>query len=292
MAAAPFVSVVIPTCNRPDMLGECLSRVAAAIEVAGELQIEVIVSDDSQDDRTREYVAVAHPWVRWLRGPRRGPAANRNTGVAAASGSWIVFTDDDCLPEPQWIRAYLDAMRTEPGCNVFEGRTVTDRARRRLDEESPANEIGGYLWSCNMAIRRALLERVGGFCESFPYAANEDVDLRLRLIEHGERFPFVAEAAVCHPLRPAKGVRFAVKAGKSYLHLVERHPSLVGKRPWLTFALTSAMRLKQLLRDAVACRGRGLLHATGCLAVALYFETVARIGRERRPPEGKLPAAA
>ncbi|HTY49095.1 MAG TPA: glycosyltransferase family A protein, partial [Steroidobacteraceae bacterium] len=171
MTASASISIVIPTCNRPEMLGECLRRVAAAIDAAGRPQVEVIVSDDSRDERTRDYVASGHPWVRWVRGPRRGPAANRNTGVAAASGAWIIFTDDDCLPEPRWLRAYLQAMQADPASNVFEGRTVADRPRRRLDEESPVNETGGYLWSCNMAIRRELFEHMGGFCESFPYAA-------------------------------------------------------------------------------------------------------------------------
>lgn len=281
-APAPLASVVIPTCNRPELLNDCLARVEQAIGAAGGSRIEVIVSDDSADTLTHDMLASNYPWARWIRGPRRGPAANRNTGVAAAAGEWIIFTDDDCLPEPLWLRAYLDALGANPACNVFEGKTVADRERRRLDEESPVNETGGYLWSCNMAIRRELFDGMSGFCESFPYAAMEDVDLRLRLLAQGERFPFVPEAVVCHPLRPSKGVRFAVKAGRSYLHLVQRHPTLLGERPWLGFVLNSARRCKQLMRDTVRCRGRGLIHATGTLAVGLYFEWLSRMHRDTR----------
>ena len=292
MTAQPSLSIVIPTCNRPEMLSECLSRVAAAIQAAGSPPAEVIVSDDSADDRTRNYVALHHPGVHWVRGPRRGPAANRNVGVAAATGDWIVFTDDDCLPETGWIGAFVAALAVYPGFNVLEGKTVADRARVRLNEESPVNETGGYLWSCNMVIRRELFLRLGGFCESFPYAANEDVDLRLRLLEAGENFPFVDGAVVCHPLRDSKGIGFAVKAGKSYLHLVDRHPALLGSWPWVTFVLNSLRRLKQLLRDAARCQGRGLPHAVGCLGVALYFEAVARVRRRSQQPPGKQPATA
>jgi GT2 family glycosyltransferase len=273
------------------MLGECLRLVEKAVAQAGAAPIEVIVTDDSQDARTREVVGSTYPWVRWVRGPRRGPAANRNAGVAAASGSWVIFTDDDCLPEPLWLREYLGAMRAHPSCNVFEGRTVADRERRRLDEESPTNMTGGYLWSCNMAIRRKLFDSMGGFCESFPHAAMEDVDLRLRLEAQHEAFPFVFGATVCHPLRSGKGVRFTVKAGRSYLHLVARHPVLLGRRPWLSFAFNCARRIRQLLREAAQCRGRGLAQAIACLAVAVYFEAAARIRGTRSANQKLQPAA-
>ncbi len=288
----PFASVVIPTCNRPELLSACLEKLARAIDAAGRPGIEFIVSDDSSDARTLELIHSRYPWARWVRGPRRGPAANRNTGVAAANGSWVIFTDDDCLPDSLWLQAYVDAMERNPSCKVFEGKTVADRERRSLDEESPVNETGGYLWSCNMAIRRDLFERMGGFCETFPYAAMEDVDLRLRLQDRGERFPFVPGAVVCHPLRAAKGLRFSVKIGKSYLHLLDRHPALLGNRPWRTFVLTYARRSKRLLHDAAVCRGRGLVHAAASLAVDVYFDVAARLrSAAKRPPRRLHPAA-
>jgi GT2 family glycosyltransferase len=201
----PLASVVIPTCNRPEMLKDCLELVARAVTAAG-ARIEVIVTDDSADSRSHELLLANYPWARWVRGPRRGPAANRNAGAAAAAGAWIIFTDDDCLADPRWLRAYLDALDANPTSNVFEGKTVADRELRRLDEESPLNETGGYLWSCNMAIRRELFDRLGGFCESFPYATMEDVDLRLRLQEQGETFPFVPDAVIATPFGPPRAL--------------------------------------------------------------------------------------
>lgn len=281
MTGAPVASVVIPTFNRPDMLGDCLRRVAQALAVVPESRIEVIVSDDGRDLRTRDLLVSTYPWVHWVQGPRRGPAANRNAGAAVATGEWIIFTDDDCLPDSLWLRAYLHALRQDSSCNVFEGRTIADREPRSLNEESPVNDTGGYLWSCNMAIRRELFTRMGGFCESFPYAAMEDADLRLRLQRQAERFPFLPDAVVCHPLRPRKGLRFAINAGRSYLHLVERHPTLLGTRPWLTCVLSCARRFQQLARDGVRCRGRGLTQALVRVAIAMYFEAsaTARVAR-------------
>ena len=277
------VSVVIPTCNQPDQLAVCLEALAAAMDVSGQQShIEVVVSDDSADDATERMLQDSHRRVRWVRGPRRGPATNRNAGVAASRGQWVVLLDDDCIPDRHWLGAYLRAIETNPGCNVFEGRTIADRERRRLDEDSPVNEQGGYLWSCNMAIRRALFDQLGGFCESFPYAAMEDADLRLRLEERGEQHRFVPGATVCHPYRQSKGISFVFKSGKSYLLLMRRHPGLLGDRPWQTLVMNVSRRCRLLLRDAVRCGFRGFAFAVASLLVGAYFELLVRL----RPADG------
>lgn len=280
-AATVQFSIVVPTCNRVDLLKRCLNALAAALQRVEGPRVEVIVSDDSRDDATREMVVGGYPWVTWVRGPRRGPAANRNTGVANARGSWILFTDDDCIPDIDWMRAWAAAIQDKPHFQVFEGKTVADRARARFDEESPVNTEGGYLWSCNMAIRRELFDRLGGFSESFPHATMEDIDFRLRLLASGERFAFVAEAIVCHPYRTTKGISFVVKSGESYLHLVSRHPQLLGERRWRDCALNFARRARILLRAAREYRFRGFGYGLAWLAVCSYFDL--RL-RARFPP--------
>lgn len=286
-----LLSIVIPTFNRPDLLRRCLDAVAIAIANAPKCRVEAIVTDDSGNDETRELIGLHYGWVRWARGPRRGPAANRNAGVSLSRGDWILFTDDDCIPSPQWVAAYQSAMESNRQSSVFEGKTIADRERRRFDEESPINCTGGYLWSCNVAIRRSLFDRLGGFCDTFPFAAMEDVDLRLRLIERGEKFPFVADAVVCHPFRATKGVGFAMRAARSYLHLVSRHPDLLGASPWRTCAALCARRTKHLLRDAVRYRFRGFSYAVSWLAISIYFEIAARARRRRSRLGTDLPAA-
>jgi GT2 family glycosyltransferase len=271
------LSIVIPTCNRPELLDACLRSVREALLHGAHQDIEVVVTDDSPTDDSQRLVQVRHPQVRWSAGPRRGPASNRNAGVRAATGSWILFVDDDCIVTREWVLAYLRAFERFPDACVFEGKTVADRPRRRMDEESPVNEHGGYLWSCNMAIRRDLFEELGGFCESFPYATMEDVDLRLRIASAGHRFPFIAEAVVCHPYRASKGLQFVVKNGRSYLHLVDRHPDLVTRRPILSGILNAARRAKALMLEAVRCRFKGFPFAAGSLFIIVYYDFVARL---------------
>ena len=203
-------SVVIPTCARYGYLAMCLDGLELAAQQVPGSDLEVIVSDDTPEDERRADPAPGLAFVKAVPGPRRGPASNRNRGASIAKGDWLIFVDDDCVPQPGFLKGYGDALSAHPECRVFEGRTAANRPKARMDEEAPITDAGGFLWSCNFAIRRDVFERLGGFCEDFPYAAMEDVDFRLRIVAAGEKFLYVPAAQVMHPWRP---VSVAAKAG-------------------------------------------------------------------------------
>lgn len=207
MNQLPFFSVIVPTYHRNDLLAKCLDCLTPGVQTLPFEQYEVIVTDDGSQTTAEEMIREHYPWVKWLVGPRKGPAANRNNGAKYAQGEWLAFTDDDCLPDPHWLETYTEAIVAEHLCLVFEGRTYVDRPRQTLAEISPINESGGYLWSCNFAIQGQLFESLSGFDERFPYAAMEDVDLRLRLTNIGHKFSFVKAASVCHPWRVKSSTR-------------------------------------------------------------------------------------
>lgn len=218
-------SVVIPTYKRQQALGECLNCLAhyfdpGVQELLGR-GIEVIVTDDGHDDSIKKFLARRYPWCSYTQGPQRGPAPNRNHGARQASGEWIVFTDDDCLPQPGWIEAYAEFTHLY---DLLEGRTSADGARTRVDEECPINETGGYLWSCNFAIRRELYFQLGGFNEHFPEAAMEDVELNRRINKAGLRRLFLPMADVKHPWRSRKGLGFLRAKARSIATYVRLHP--------------------------------------------------------------------
>jgi GT2 family glycosyltransferase len=199
--------VIIPTCGRPDLLARCLERLAPGAQTLSADRYEVIVSDDGVPT-VEGFLAEKYPWARWCPGPRRGPAANRNAGAREARGEWLAFTDDDCLPDPGWLAGFVAA--THPGCQVYEGKTTCEGGVPSPLYHAPVNLSGGYLWSCNMLIRRSTFEELGGFDEEFRYPAMEDVDLRERLVREGHHFEFVPEAMVDHPARRlASGRRLA-----------------------------------------------------------------------------------
>ncbi|MEQ8536747.1 MAG: glycosyltransferase [Coleofasciculus sp. D1-CHI-01] len=224
MPLSPFFSVVIPTYHRNDLLVKCLDCLAPGRQTLSADQYEVIITDDGSHATAEKIVLKYYTWAKWVAGSSLGPACNRNNGAKYTQGEWLVFTDDDCLPDPQWLEAYRKAIAAQTACLVFEGRVYVERPRRSFGETAPVNESGGYLWSCNFAIHRQLFEFLGGFDERFPYAAMEDVDLRLRITKSKHKFIFVKEAAVCHPWRYKGNWKQLKKRQESVLLYLSIHP--------------------------------------------------------------------
>ncbi len=224
--ANPRFSVVIPTCRRNDALARCLDQLKEGVQTLPASAYEVIVSDDGLEGvNARSLVRDHYPGVRWVAGPARGPAANRNRGAAEARGAWLAFTDDDCLPQPGWLAAFAARLGEPDGSalRVLEG-TTTPGEQENFGPflSSPVNREGGLLWSCNFAIERRLFEEMGGFDDQFPYPHLEDVDLRLRLQDRGQAFPFVREAVVEHPPRPGHPVPRWVRVQESSYYLARK----------------------------------------------------------------------
>lgn len=192
-------TLIIPTCNRPADLERCLRALAPQLE---QHSCEVIVSDDSRDERTQALLASAFPWVKKTTGPRRGPGANRNAAARHATGEWLIFIDDDLIPAPSFLSAYFTAFETEKDKGVLHGHTVATPEQSSLLLEAP--EVLGPLQifpSCNFAIRRALYEKTEGFDVRY-FPAFEDMEYCARLQAQGEPCGFVPNALVHHPKRP------------------------------------------------------------------------------------------
>lgn len=226
---SPRFTVVIPTCRRDESLARCLDLLVPGAQTLPAAEYEVIVTDDGPPDgNARLMVEARYPSVRWVQGPRLGPAANRNFGASHARGTWLVFTDDDCLPQPGWLSAF--ANRLDAGtdhCRVLEGRTDAGVAKIGPFEQAPANTLGGLLWSCNIAVERSLFDEMGGFDAGFPYPHLEDVDFRLRLDDAGERYLFVREACIIHPPRPVVGALKWARSQESAFYLARKRGSTV-----------------------------------------------------------------
>ena len=193
----PRISVVVPTCNRNDALAQCLDLLAPGVQTLPAGDYEVIVTDDGSHDSAQTMVREQYPWARWTRGPKRGPAANRNGGAAQARGEFLAFTDDDCLPTATWLQGYADAIASE--IEVYEGVTDVTGPLRAPFVVAPVNHQGGVLWSCNMMVSRRLFDEMGGFDEGFPHASDEDTDFRERVKAVGQAMRLVPAALIYHP---------------------------------------------------------------------------------------------
>ncbi len=177
---ALLVSVVVPTCGRPDLLRRCLA--ALERQTLARHSYEIVVVDDTE--------------------LRSGPAAARNRGWRQAKAPVVAFTDDDTVPDARWLEEGLAAVRR--GGDAVVGRTVMPLSAAPTDYER--NESGlerGEFITANCFVRRYVLERLGGFDESFRLPWREDSDLHFRLLERGFRILRAEAALVVHPVRPA-----------------------------------------------------------------------------------------
>jgi GT2 family glycosyltransferase len=262
MKPKPFISVIVPTYHRNGLLAACLDCLTPGAQTLSAEQYEVIVTDDGSQTTAEQMVRERYAWARWVRGPGKGPAANRNNGARIARGLWLAFLDDDCLPDSQWLKSYAEAIAAEPGYLVFEGRTYVDQPRRTLAEYSPLNETGGYLWSCNFSVKKSVFESLSGFDERFPYAAMEDVDLRTRLLKAGHRFLFIRDASVCHPWRERGDWKSLKRSQKSTFIYLSIHPEEQARINAISvFRMGLSCFVRDTIPGVVKFRGRGLRRA-------------------------------
>jgi GT2 family glycosyltransferase len=193
-------AVVIPTIGRAS-LRALLERLAVG---PGPLPAEVLVVHD----RPGRPLSVRAPIrlldrVRVLTGPGRGPAAARNVGWRATDAEWVVFLDDDVLPDRRW-RVDL-AADLERDAAAVQGRITVPlpRGRAPTDWERQVAGLVGAAWiTADMAYRRDVLVEVGGFDERFPRAYREDTDLAIRVRRRGHRLT-VGTRTATHPVGPA-----------------------------------------------------------------------------------------
>lgn len=231
------ISVVTPTFNRPDLLERCLE--ALATQSLAPDRYEIIVADDAASEATRRHVArwkercrVAGPAIHYLPvTATNGPAAARNAGWRLAQGEIIAFTDDDCVPDRDWLAAGLRAMAG--GASGVSGRVIVPLPEQPSDyERNAAGLETAEFVTANCFYRRCALEAVGGFDERFAAAWREDSDLFFTLLERGEPLAHADEAIVTHPVRPARwGVSMCQQRKSRYNALLyKKHPQLFRER--------------------------------------------------------------
>lgn len=202
------VSVVVPTCGRPDLLNRCIQ--ALSQQTLDPRSYEVIIVDDRPSAQTRNTV---HAWKERLthdgpcltylanHGPH-GPAAARNRGWRQARAEVVAFTDDDTVPAPAWLDNGLAAF--DAGVAALCGQVEMPLPATPTDYERDAGHLeSAEFVTANCFCRKAVLERLNGFDERFRMAWREDSDLHFRLLDLRERIARAPQAVVIHPVRPA-----------------------------------------------------------------------------------------
>jgi glycosyltransferase involved in cell wall biosynthesis len=290
MAPVPRISVVMPTYRRPALLSRCLDALLAQ-SLPGDAY-EIVVVDDGRTDDTRacvaEFEAIAShaggPSIRYVQPEgTRGPAGARNRGWRAARGALIAFTDDDTVPDVDWLRLGEAAMAA-PGRVAAWGRvhvplpaTLTDNARNTAGLEN------AVFVTANAFVLCEALAAVGGFDERYLRAWREDTDLYFALLAaypQPRAIVSAPRALVLHPVRDAKflvsigqqaNMAFDALLFKKYPQLYDQHIGF--RHPPVDYSLIVAATVGAL----VAAPFSGLLAAAlGAVALAGILVLTAR----------------
>lgn len=250
----PLLSIVIPTRDRRETLVETLGRIAA--DATGE-SIEVIVVDDGSEDGSAGAaigLGMAHPLaVRVLDRsgkPSTGPAAARNRGIEAATGSACLLLDDDVQPRQGTIGRHLSFHLEHPDpADALLGRVVPAPAvdslfSRWAHEHGPQFSYASLsplkavpptsFWTAQVSVKTELLRRAGGFDESFQSPLFEDVELALRLDRDGMKLSYDPDAVAEHtqPIDIDYALARARRSGPQFRALAERAPDVrLPRRP-------------------------------------------------------------
>lgn len=247
------ISVIVPTYKRPRLLLRCLQALTSQVLEKG--YYEIIIVSDGPDEKTRDMImnilSEGMPMVHFHSLPEKcGPAAARNAGWKMAKGELIAFTDDDCIPQPDWLtNAWKIYSKLDLSRVAFSGQTIVPISHPPTDYELNISRLSECEFiTANCMCTKKALEQVNGFDERFTSAWREDSDLQFKFIEHDIPIFKTDSAIVVHPVRKASwGVSLREqkksmfnallykKYPKLYREKIQRHP------PWRYYAIVIAV---------------------------------------------------
>lgn len=208
------VSIAVCTANRADDLAVALDHLAH-LHLPERIEVELIVVDNMPHDHTRRVVEAARtrmPFpLRILTEATKGSGAARNCALRYAQGDIIAWTDDDCIVDREWLARIIQHFQAKPSLDVLGGRIeLFDQTHLPITiKTSTTHEVmgdetfpGAILLSCNMAFRRRVIERIGGFDIRFGAGARlragEDAEFILRAYRAGCHVAYTPDVLIYH----------------------------------------------------------------------------------------------
>ncbi len=214
-------SIVVCTYKRADSLKDTLAALKALI-APHDLEWEVLVVDNNSPDHTHAVVEAAQrdwPLLRYTFESAQGLSHARNRGIAETTGDVILFTDDDVLPEPDWLKTTLAGLEKyqADACGGYIAPIwetppppwLTERfygflaVRTERTDDYPIVAPGQAPFGANMAMRRFVIEQVGLFDtkrgrKGAVLASGEDGEMFERIMRAGFKSVFLGASRVHH----------------------------------------------------------------------------------------------
>lgn len=222
---APFVSVIIPTRNRSELLRQTVETLLR--QDYPDDRWELIIIDNASTDNTWtvvEELMLEHDRVRGLREIRKGAHFARNLGALAANGDILYFTDDDMLADTAMLSSLLEGFDADARVA-----SVTGRVLPRWDTEPPVwilehcrnhllslLDLGEALiisdedpgvFSCHQAVKRDVFFAAGGYnpdTNADIFTGDNETGLNIKIKNLGHRFAYVGAAVTHHIIPPSR----------------------------------------------------------------------------------------
>jgi glycosyltransferase involved in cell wall biosynthesis len=242
-------SVIIITRNRVGIIGNVLNTIRTLDFPHDKFELIIVDngSTDGTSDKVREVMQNSNVSLKIIHEPVAGMCRARNTGIAAATGLWIAFLDDDALVPANWLTAYHYAINAFPDAAAFGGPATLDQNLTRpwwwcskFDVSMSCQDYGDQImpyskythpYGLNMVFDRHKLVEYNGFYTALdklvPGLADE-TDLFFRLIRDNRLLVYVPAARVVHSVLPDRLYWSAfskrcVHIGRTFVCLEARH---------------------------------------------------------------------
>jgi glycosyltransferase involved in cell wall biosynthesis len=259
-------------------LARTLESVAMS-KLPDSVEWEVLVVDNNSRDQTRAVVEEfcrQHPGrFRYLLEPQQGLSQARNSGIREAHGEILAFLDDDVTVEPTWLQNLTASLQDSEWAGAG-GRILPERGfspPRWLSIDGPyamggvlalfdrggkAGELDWAPFGTNMAFRKSMFEKYGGFRTDLgrcgdQLMSGEDTEFGRRLVSAKERLRYEPSAVVYHPvpenrLRKEYFLAWYFGFGKSLVREAGRGPDIWGiPRPYFSILKKGSTALAPLM---------------------------------------------
>lgn len=257
------VSIVITTKNAEKYMKDLLD----SLIFQAQKPYEIIIVDAESNDKTEGIVAdyaKRYDFIK-LYVKAGTKAAGRNEGINIANGDIIAFIDADCIANALWIKEIKKSF--EEGDDIVAGKTIKFGAGGFSDIPRVAmyHKNGDITYpSCNLAYRKEILEKIGGFDHWFIEA--EDVDLNYAAVEHGYNITYNNNAIVYHRARETLFgfIKQSFWYGFSRKQLTMKHGRLWSKyKPTEMVRISKKESIWKLIRLGIALFGYMFCKAVG-----------------------------
>ncbi|MEN5101812.1 glycosyltransferase family A protein [Stenotrophomonas sp. TWI809] len=199
------VTVVIPTYNDGKRVSMCVD---ALRKQSYQGSFEVIVVDNGSSRDVAKF-AQDDPIARVVSEPEAGSYSARNAGIRQARGRIIAFTDSDCLPGPNWLKAAVD-MIDGGSADLVAGRveiffkdparpTSVELYEHRFSFRQHESVPQGWAVTANLVVKASVFDAIGPFnAKTF---SGGDAEFTRRAVNAGFKLQYGHEASLAHPAR-------------------------------------------------------------------------------------------